>query len=157
MEKNIKRDGVDKAFNIKVEKQFLHPEYFINLEQQELIGDTGLLKILELKSSNSQKPNFIARWDKNKDTIDVDIYNTDIDAKKRFLTRKKGYEGHRPELVDTNNRTFKIFISILGEKIYKGTVFFNINISMHPSAGKLEVTRAAVNLKNTSNKSDRDT
>jgi hypothetical protein len=131
---------VDKAFNIKIETQFIHSEYVLNSEKQEIIGDTGLLRVFELKPLDNKKASFVGRWDHGKQIMDIDIYNTDSNTRKSFLKSKNNYEGHHPDFIDKNNRTFEVLISILGENIYKGLVFFNINHSVHLGTGKYGIT-----------------
>jgi len=142
-----KKDGVDKAFNIKIETEFIDPEYVVNANQQELIGTTGLLKIFELESINNGKPCFRGRWDENPNVMDIDIYNTDDTTRLAFLGREEGYEGHRPDLIDKNNRTFKVSISILGEAVYKGLVSFGVNHTAHLEAGRYRVTGGVATFK----------
>ncbi|HNY36224.1 MAG TPA: hypothetical protein PLD14_00990 [Candidatus Pacearchaeota archaeon] len=137
--------AVDKAFNIKIETQYLHPEYLINSEKQEFIGTTGLLKIFELTSPNSLKPFFWGRWDPKEKVMDIDIYNTNNNTKKYFKNNKKNCRGHHPELIDIVNRTFKVSISILGENIYQGLVFFSINHTLRAETGIFAVTGFPVN------------
>jgi hypothetical protein len=138
---------VDKAFNIKIETQSIHPEYTINSEKQELIGATGLLKVFELKSSNPEKPFFWGRWDPKAQVMDIDIYNADSDIIKYFRGNKKDCGGHHPDLIDKNNRTFKVFIVISGENIFQGFVFFNINHTAHLETAHFGLTGYPVEFK----------
>lgn len=66
---------VDKTFNIKIETEFIHPNYNLDLNDQELIGNTGLLKVFELKPTDIERPMFRGRWCRKDDVMDIDIIN----------------------------------------------------------------------------------
>lgn len=140
---------VDKTFNIKIEEQYINSEYaiVIDSERQEIIGATGLLKVFELKSSSPEKPFFWGRWDPKAQVMDIDIYNADSNTIKYFRGNKKDCGGHHPDLIDENNRTFKVSIVISGENIFQGLVFFNINHTAHLETAHFGITGHPVEFK----------
>lgn len=139
---------VDKAFNIKIETESIHPKYIIDSKNQELIGDTKLLKLFELKPLNHiNGPLFRGRWDEKNQLMDIDIENANKTLQKSFKNSKNDCTGHHPELINEIERTFKVLIIIKGEKIYEGLVFFNINHAALLEGDVIKLTGYPVDLK----------
>jgi hypothetical protein len=135
MKKDIKRNGVNKIYNIQIKTLSIKPGYVVNVKDSELIGETGLLRIFEISSGSLSKPQFYGRWDQVKQTMDIDIFNVDHTTKKMFLKSNSSCVGHHPDLVNINNRAFNVEISILGDKFYNGIVSFCVQHRLYADPG----------------------
>jgi hypothetical protein len=123
---------VDKVHNLKIEN-YINPEFELKIHPGGL-SETGLLSIFEIspKDEESMFPTFVARWDQNKETLDIDLKNTSPDELELFKSEKVGYSGHHPIRLNTPSRTFKVDIRTPSHHIFTGNVSFNINHGHEP-------------------------
>jgi hypothetical protein len=118
-----KKDG--KAFRtnkVKVEDGYtVHAEYELKLCEEEEIGRTGRLKILELFPSDpkSTAARFIGRWDEKENFLDIDP----IDAKGN-VDRSVKFKEHHPKALP--DRHFGVKICTSGKLLFKGVVSFGL-------------------------------
>jgi hypothetical protein len=116
--------------NIKIEVNHLNINYSIHEFNGSELTETGLLKLIEFRSSDESLPYFIVRWDEKNYTIDTDIYNCSKDVRKAFLKKQNGYNGHHTKLLNESPRLFKLEIFLPTLIVFRGTITFNAHRRM---------------------------
>ncbi len=116
---------VNTIFNVHIEKTYLHHEYNIIADTNEMT-DTGLMVVFKLESKNLTLPSFVGRWDHKQGVLDIDIFKVDSKAVANFRANKNNYGGHHPLLISESPRLFTIDIKIPEGRILEGTMTFNI-------------------------------
>lgn len=123
---------VNTIFNVHIDKTYLHPEYNIIADMNEMT-DTGLMVVFKLESGNPTLPSFIGRWDHKQGVLDIDIFKVDSKAVTNFRADKNNYGGHHPLLISESPRLFEIDIKMPEGKILEGTITFNIGHGHAPN------------------------
>ena len=118
--------AVDKAMNIHHSLN-LHSDYTLHAPDVSKISDNGLLDIFELIPTDNGLPRFRARWDQNKELVDIDILNVDRTAFDDFRGERNGYSGHHPLRISTDERRFEVKVAIPNKDICSGWIVLNIN------------------------------
>ncbi len=128
---------VDKIFNLKINKLFLHHEYKLKTPETISLSETGLLILFIIEPiENFDLPSFSARWDQNLETLDIDISNTTHKISILFKAEKEGYLGHHPKNISQNPRTYNVHIAIPQYEIFNSNISFNINRTHAPELFK---------------------
>jgi hypothetical protein len=118
--------------NLKIEN-YIHPDYEIKTESLGKLGETGLVLVFQIISIlDDKEPYFIARWDQNFETLDIDIKNVDNNIQALFNAEKDGYVGHHPVRILKETRTYDVDIQLPGKSIFRGNVTFNLAHGHHP-------------------------
>lgn len=125
---------VDKIHNLKIDVRHIDPEYQLKTEPEIALSSTGLLPIFEVcpKEKGSVHPSFTARWDQNKETLDVDMVGVEKSLMGEFKGERDGYSGHHPERLALPSRTYNVDIKTPHRQIFVGNVTFNINHGHEP-------------------------
>ena len=111
-----------------ISTKYIDPEYEIKALSNNSVTDTGRLEIAKLIPKKQNLFEFIFRWDKNGNTLDVDIYKDNKAQSKDLwfeVDKNKGYyTGHQTKKRDSNNMIFKVDISNvkLDKRIFKGEI-----------------------------------
>ncbi|MSR71603.1 MAG: hypothetical protein EXS50_02990 [Candidatus Taylorbacteria bacterium] len=122
---------VDKVSNLTI-NPFVSPEYILNIVNEPL-SETGLLVLFKIDPREDVSlPSFVARWDQNYETLDIDILNIEKGVATLFKGGKGGYEGHHPVRISQSTRTYKVSIKLPTKDIFSGNVTFNINHGHEP-------------------------
>jgi hypothetical protein len=122
--------------NLKIEN-YIHPDYEIETESYGKLSETGLVLVFQIKSIvDDKEPYFIARWDQNFETLDIDIKNVDNRVKALFNAEKDGYAGHHPVRILQETRTYDVNIQLPEKSIFRGNVTFNVGHGHHPDLFK---------------------
>ncbi|MCE9585617.1 hypothetical protein K8Q94_03295 [Candidatus Nomurabacteria bacterium] len=116
---------VNTIFNVRIEKTYLHPEYDLTADTNEMT-DTGLMIVFKLESKNTTLPSFVGRWDHKQGVLDIDIFKVSRKIVTDFRAGKNNYGGHHPLLISESPRLFAIDINIPKGKIIEGAMTFNI-------------------------------
>jgi hypothetical protein len=121
---------VSAANNIIVQVSLLDSDYEVDWYTEANATEPGMLVLLHLRpnSDTTNLPSFKARWDTDKDTLDIDLQKPESDQL-AFKEEQKGYKGHHPKRIDSDDvRTFQIRIQIPpGKVIYVGKVTCNLS------------------------------
>ena len=127
---------VDKASKVSLSIQYRAPNYRIDPSQESNISETGRLVLFRLEPLVSNLPTFVARWDQNKQTVDVDLIGDSI---QQLLLKfgLAGYQGHHPTRVEEG--AFKIDIRVSRTRICEGVLTFIANWSVSV-ADKLDLS-----------------
>jgi hypothetical protein len=121
---------------LKIEN-YIHPDYKIETESCGKLSETGLVLVFQIKSIvDDKEPYFIARWDQNFETLDIDIKNVDNKVKALFNAEKDGYVGHHPARILHETRTYDVNIQLPEKSIFRGNVTFNVGHGHHPDLFK---------------------
>ena len=118
-----KQDG--KAFGahgITVTTEVLHPSYDTPIGTEPRTTETGLLVIVELRSTcDPNLPWFCGRWDERADSLDFDLH---VGGKSES---SKNFSGHHSERVPGGGRCFKVDIEWpAGKTIFRGVICFGL-------------------------------
>lgn len=116
---------VNTIFNVHIEKTYLHPEYNLLTDTNEMT-DTGLMVVFKLESENPALPSFAGRWDHKQGVLDIDIFKVDSKTVTNFRAGKNNYDGHHPLLTSESPRLFAVDIKIPKGKVLRGAMTFNI-------------------------------
>jgi hypothetical protein len=123
------------TFNIEIDVIYLNPKYTLSKQTANVITGSGLLKVFELNPSEGG-PSFIGRWDggsrdpgkKERYDLDIDIYRVSDEEKRRFKKGERGYSGHHTTKVESDRgRRYQVSLCTPDEKIFEGTVCFNLH------------------------------
>jgi hypothetical protein len=139
-EKGIKREA-RKVFNIKVEIIYINSNYVLELFQDNIITEQGLLTCGKLKPKSAELPEFIFRWDEKQDHLNVDMKSCK-ESKNNWKSEKNGYRGHRTERVrDIPKWAFYLMIKTPSLKVFEGSIIFSLskNVTIYPPAINIEV------------------
>lgn len=127
--KVAKRDGkARRAFNVSERHTFIHPEYDIVLDGEQ-IGPTGLLVIARLRPKNATIrtfPEFILRWDEKDNHLDVDPVDVSKAEESQFKKGTSNYYGHQASKLRSNPRVFEANIGWHSQPVYHGEIRFNL-------------------------------
>lgn len=130
----FKRNGsnvfrVDKIHNLSIETLNIDPRYKVSKDFDMGLSSTGLLVVFEVlpKDSKVELPSFVARWDQNKETMDIDMLGPSQARANLFKGGKEGYSGHHPVRMNVPSRTYDVAIKIPECEVFAGRVTFNIN------------------------------
>ena len=115
--------AASKAFNIKVELNFLNTEYDLEVFPESNITKQGLLFIGKIKPRQPSLPEYLLRWDEKNNHLNVDM----IPEENFWKSETQGYKGHLPEkAVDHVGRAFSIVITTPKLRIIDGVVSFSL-------------------------------
>lgn len=134
----FKKDGKDvfrvvEIKNLKIEN-YIHPDYKIETEPFGQLNETGLVTVFQIKAiADGNEPYFVARWDQNFETLDIDIKNVDSATRAFFNSGRNGYKGHHPERILQETRTYDVNIQLPEKSIFRGNVTFNVSHGHHPN------------------------
>ncbi len=137
--KSDKRDGTYKISHIKIDHSYLDPSYKIALNQESIIGTTGLLTLFEIKPLDPALPTFRARWDERKDVFDIDLIGSP-EEQELFKAERDGFWGHHTNKVSKNAHSYEIDVRLPGQEICRAEVSFSLNKIMHLEAGVHRIT-----------------
>jgi len=110
--------GTTKVEIVKID--YLDYNYKIEVFPDNLATSTALVKIAQLIPKNSHLPTFLFRWDKNQNTLDVDIYKEGKLCKE--LWNDVGYKGHQTQRVSKESKIFDADVSMPDKRIFKGKI-----------------------------------
>jgi hypothetical protein len=95
--------------------------------------ENGWLPVLKLVPISREDPSFIARWDQQKEELDIDILGVSESERNDFKNNRSGYSGHHTNRgANTNKHVFDINIDIPGCKIFEGSVSFSKTNDIRP-------------------------
>lgn len=103
-----------------ISRDFLDPDYEVEVLSNQSSTPTGLLEIARLKPKKSNLPTFIFRWDENGDQLDVDIIYKNRKDKK--LWKELGYKGHHTRKISGKGKVFEADIKSPVKNIFKGRI-----------------------------------
>ena len=132
-------DGKASKTNIILIKEidFLDSEYSPQLFSDNEIAPTGQLLICKLSPKNACDPEFVFRWDEQKDTMDIDIRQVTKKMEQEFKEDKNGFSGHHPKrLIKTDGRFFEICLKVPQKVVFKGTVEVTLHRKLNPALRK---------------------
>ncbi len=130
-----KHDG--KAFenyNIEIRQTYLNPKYTVLQQTVNTIGSTGWLEVFQLLPSDVG-PSFSGRWDggsrekgkEERNALDIDILGVSAKEVSLFRNGRSGFSGHHPvKLESDRGHVYQVSIRIPSEKVFEGTVCFNV-------------------------------
>lgn len=124
----LKKDGkAKKVYNIQFVSDFIDEDYSFQIENESIISSTGKLVIFKLVPKNKKLPLFEERWDKNKNTLDIDMISGDKNEGLLFKYEKNGYLGHHPERCENfGSHGHNLNIKIPNKNIFSGKISFNV-------------------------------
>ena len=101
-------------------------DYELECYVDNRIGDTGRLDIGKIASNKKELPEFIFRWDENKEALDVDLcVNDKID---NSLWKQPGCSGHHSKrIISEEGRVFELDIIINNRNIFQGRIRVPVN------------------------------
>lgn len=119
----------------------LHSDYTLSLfldypESQS--SETGLLSVLEINPQQKASPQFIVRWDRNEETLDVDAYIDGVRQDNKIWWKENKYDGHHPQKV--RERVFWIDITESKDIIFRGEIRVGKIVKRDFSERSAEVT-----------------
>ena len=130
-----KEDGkAFETFNIEIDVTYLNPRYALSKQRVNVMTANGRLDVFELNPSGGG-PSFIGRWDggsrdpgkTERHDSDIDIYRVSRGQQRRFKKGERGYSGHHTTKVQSNRgRKYQVSLCTPDEKIFEGTVCFNL-------------------------------
>ena len=130
-----KEDGkAFETFNIEIDVTYLNPRYALSKQRVNVMTANGRLDVFELNPSEGG-PSFIGRWDggsrdpgkTERHDLDIDIYRVSRGQQRRFKKGERGYSGHHTTKVQSNRgRKYQVSLCTPDEKIFEGTVCFNL-------------------------------
>jgi len=130
-----KEDGkAFETFNIEIDVTYLNPRYALSKQRVNVMTANGRLDVFELNPSGGG-PSFIGRWDggsrdpgkTERHDLDIDIYRVSRGQQRRFKKGERGYSGHHTTKVQSNRgRKYQVSLCTPDEKIFEGTVCFNL-------------------------------
>ena len=123
-----KRGKVAGTTRVKpLEIKYKNPNYEVKLLPNTPATETGLVEVMELVPKVSNLPKFVARWDENKHTLDVDLYEGEkINKNPSWKSEENGHKGHHPIRRTGAPRIFDIDVRIPNAKIFEGS----LNVSL---------------------------
>lgn len=111
----------NRAERIELEKKFIHSSYDLEHDESADAGETGLLTLFRLKSTEAALPDFAARWDVRANAIDIDLLRPEA-CRKLFKGGKDGYRGHHS--TDLSHGRYEIDIAIPSGLVFRGVLEF---------------------------------
>jgi hypothetical protein len=131
-----KQDGkAFESFNIEIDVTYLNPKYMLSKQRVNVMTANGRLDVFELSPSGGG-PSFIGRWDggsrdpgkTERHDLDIDIYRVSHEQQRRFKKGERGYSGHHTTKVQSDRgRKYQVSLCTPDEKIFEGTVCFNLH------------------------------
>ncbi len=111
-----------------ISTEYLSPEYETEILSKNTTTSTGLLEIIRLNPLKPDLPQFIFRWDENKDALDIDIYK---DRKRcNDLWGKNKYKGHHTRKISKESKIFEADINGPNGIIFKGIINVDLFIQL---------------------------
>jgi hypothetical protein len=123
-------ETASKVFNVKVNVNYLNPQYDIDIPQENKITDQGLLLVGKIVPKQHYLPQFSLRWDEKDNHLNVDILPKEID----WESENNGYIGHTLQKVNqSQGRAFSLIIKIPGQSVIDAIITLNLARDMEIS------------------------
>jgi len=113
----------NKATDILVAPEHIHPAYELRYEDVSLATETGHLVLFRLEPSESSLPTFSARWDLKPNTVDIDLIGGER-ASREFKAGVGDYSGHHTTLVSETPRIYQAELKIPAGVVFRGKITF---------------------------------
>ena len=122
------------AKDIEVETHTIDPGYRLSASDAATSNETGLLELFSIEPLQSGLPRFSVRWDRQPNTIDVDLLG-DPSPSRMFRDGVQGYSGHHATIVSDSPRVYSLKIQTPGALIFSGEVKLIIELGLQLSDG----------------------
>lgn len=120
----------NKATEITISPEQIHPNYKLRSEPSSLATDTGHLELFRLEPVEGERPMFSARWDLKPNTIDIDLIG-DVKAGTAFKAESGGYKGHHTVVVSETPRVYLADVRTPMGIVFVGRIAVKIELGLY--------------------------
>lgn len=116
------------AHNVVVDTEHLDAGYTLHTDPLNPATKTGLVTLFRIVPNDAALPGFAGRWDRQQNTVDVDIDPNPQGCIDRTVwqSERKGYSGHHTQVISKDPRAYQIDLRTPSTHIFKGRCSLNI-------------------------------